>query len=109
MPNLYDFQKEAIHKLRLGFKAGHRCQLLYLPTGAGKTETALSMLKSASEKGNKSAFLIDRRVLCYQTSQRMDKYSINHGVQMAGFDRWDRKQPIQVCSTQTLEASNSFP
>ena len=109
MPNLYDFQKEAIHQLRLGFKAGHRCQLLYLPTGAGKTETALSMLKSASDKGNKSAFLIDRRVLCYQTSQRMDKYSIKHGVQMAGFDRWDRKQPIQVCSTQTLEASNSFP
>jgi DNA repair protein RadD len=42
---LFPYQKEGIDKLRQGIKAGHRSQLLYAPTGAGKTEMAIDLME----------------------------------------------------------------
>ena len=38
MLELREHQLSVIDKLRQGFKDGHRSQLLYAPTGFGKTE-----------------------------------------------------------------------
>jgi superfamily II DNA or RNA helicase len=40
MPKLRDYQEKSIDNLRNGF-ANHLTQMLYAPTGAGKTETAI--------------------------------------------------------------------
>jgi len=61
--NLRDHQLEVIQKLRDGFKQGHRAQLLYAPTGFGKTEVAIYLMKATAEKYNKAAILLDRLVL----------------------------------------------
>lgn len=107
--NLRDYQEEAIQKLREGFAKGHRSQLLYMGTGAGKTEIAIAMLEAARKKGSKAAMILDRIVLCDQTSRRLDKYSVEHGVLQAGHWRYKPYEPIQVCSAQTLEKRGDFP
>ena len=106
---LRDYQEEAIQKLREGFARGHRSQLLYLGTGGGKTEIAIAMLEAARKKGSKAAMILDRIVLCDQTSKRLDKYSVDHGVLQAGHWRYKPYENIQVCSAQTLEKRGSFP
>jgi superfamily II DNA or RNA helicase len=83
--------------------------MLYLPTGGGKTEIAISMMKHATEKGRRAAMVMDRRVLADQTSQRLDRYEVDHGVLMAGHPRYRPTNPLQVCTVQTLEKRGGFP
>jgi superfamily II DNA or RNA helicase len=106
---LYDYQEAILGHLRDGFIAGHRCQMLVAPTGAGKTEMAMELLEAASFKGNRAAMVLDRIVLCNQTSERLDKYGMDHGVLQAGHWRFRPDRLIQVCSAQTLEKRGSFP
>lgn len=106
---LRDYQEVAIQKLRDGFAQGHKSQLLYLGTGAGKTEVAIAMLEAAKKKGSKAAMILDRIVLCDQTSRRLDKYSVDHGVMQSGHWRYRPYENIQVCSAQTLEKRGGFP
>lgn len=109
MLQLRDYQEKAIEKLREGFAQGHRTQLLYLGTGGGKTEIAIAMLEAARKKGSRAAMILDRIVLCDQTSRRLDKYHVDHGVLQAGHWRYKPYEPIQVCSAQTLEKRGTFP
>lgn len=106
---LYDYQLSILEKLRDGFAAGHRSQMLYCPTGGGKTEMAISLLEAANAKYNRSAMVLDRVILCNQTSERLDKYSIDHGVLQSGHWRYRPYERIQICSAQTLERRGSLP
>ena len=106
---LRDYQESSLNGLRQGFAEGKSSQLLYLPTGGGKTEISIAMLEAAANRGHRSAMVLDRRVLCDQTSARLDKYDIDHGVLMAGHWRRHTYKSIQICSAQTLEKMGSFP
>jgi superfamily II DNA or RNA helicase len=107
--NLRAYQTLSIEGLRAGFAAGHRSQILYAPTGAGKTEMAIALLAATKTKGNKAAMILDRIILCDQTSQRLQKYNIDHGVLQSGHWRYRPYEQIQVCSAQTLEKRGSYP
>ena len=107
--NLRDYQAQAIESLRRGFAAGYRTQILVAPTGAGKTEMAIALLEAAMNKGSNSSMILDRIVLCDQTSKRLEKYKIDHGVLQAGHWRYRPYEKIQVCSAQTLESRGDFP
>lgn len=112
MLNLRDYQSDGLNALRAGFAAGHKSQMLYGPCAYGKTELAISMMHAAATnpRGQKrSAMIVDRRILCEQTSDRLTKYGIDHGVLMAGSSRWRPELPIQICTAQTLEAREGFP
>jgi len=109
MLELREAQLRAIQMLRDGFAAGHRSQILVGPTGFGKTECAIALLEATKKKGNKAAMILDRIVLCDQTSQRLEKYKIDHGVLQSGHWRYRPYENIQVCSAQTLEKRGSFP
>ncbi len=109
MLQLRQYQEEALALLREGFAKGKRAQILYAPTGAGKTEMAIELMRATKAKGNKAAMLLDRVVLCDQTSRRLERYKIDHGVMQAGHWRYRPYENIQVCSAQTLERRGSFP
>ena len=109
MLNLRKYQEDCLEALREGFRKGNNAQILYAPTGAGKTEMAIALLKATLDKGNKSAMILDRIILCDQTSARLQRYDINHGVLQSGHWRYRPYEPIQVCSAQTLEKRGSFP
>ena len=107
--NLRPYQEATLDALRKGFLEGNKCQILYAPTGAGKTEMAIALLEATRVKGNRAAMILDRIVLCDQTSQRLEKYSIEHGVLQSGHWRYRPDELIQVCSAQTLERRGEFP
>ena len=106
---LREHQTEILDKLRDGFANGHRSQMLYGPCGFGKTEVAVDMMRAAAIKGKRSAMVVDRRLLCEQTSERLYKYGIDHGCLMANSGNWRPEKLIQVCTAQTLEARDGFP
>ena len=108
MINLRPHQADVVAKLDKGFSE-HRCQLLYAPTGFGKTEVAMHMMMQEAKKGTKVAMVLDRIVLVNQTSTRLSKYGIPHGVMQSGHWRYRPYERIQVCSAQTLERRSDFP
>lgn len=100
---LRDYQTAAVESLREGIRAGHRKQVLMSPTGSGKTEIACFMLQEAERKRSRALFIVDRVVLVDQTSERLDRYEIPHGILQAGHWRTRLYENIQICSAQTLE------
>jgi superfamily II DNA or RNA helicase len=101
MLELRKHQIEVIQKLNEGFK-DHKRQILCAVTGFGKTECAMAVMQEAAAQGKKVAMILDRIVLVDQTSRRLSKYSIPHGVMQAGHWRYRPYEPIQICSVQTL-------
>jgi DNA repair protein RadD len=106
---LREYQSSSLDGLRVGFASGYKVQMLYAPTGAGKTEMAIALLEATKKKGNRAAMILDRIILCDQTSQRLEKYKIEHGVLQSGHWRYRPYEKIQVCSAQTIEKRGSFP
>ena len=106
---LRPYQEATLKALREGFASGKKSLMLYAPTGAGKTEMAIALLEATKEKGNRAAMVLDRIILCDQTSQRLDKYKIEHGVLQSGHWRNLPSEKIQICSAQTLERRDEFP
>lgn len=102
MLELREHQVSAIQKLEEGFAAGHNRQLLYGPTGVGKTECAIAIMREYAQRYQRSAMVMDRVVLVEQTSLRLGKYGIDHGVLQASHWRYKPSERIQVCSIQTL-------
>ncbi len=100
---LRDYQTQAVEELREHIRAGRKKLLLSAPTGSGKTEVACFMLQQSLRKGAKALFIVDRVVLVDQTSARLDRYGIAHGVLQAGHWRWRPYESLHVCSAQTLE------
>jgi superfamily II DNA or RNA helicase len=109
MLELRPLQERSLDLLREKFREGHRSVLLYGPTGFGKTELAIALMNAAKDKGSRAAMVLDRIMLCEQTSQRLQRYNIDHGVLQSGHWRFRPHEQIQVCSAQTLEKRGSFP
>lgn len=107
--SLLPHQVATMDSIRYGFAQGHRAQMLYAPCGAGKTEIAVAMMDGASKKQRRSAMLVDLKLLCAQTSARLAKYEIDHGIIQPESPRYRPDLPIQVCMVQTLEARGGFP
>ena len=104
---LRSHQSEVIQKLNEGFKE-HARQILCAVTGFGKTECAMAIMQQAASEGKRVAMVLDRIVLVDQTSKRLAKYKISHGVMQSG--HWNNRpyERIQICSSQTL-ARRKFP
>ena len=108
MLQLRPHQQDVVDKLSEGF-ANHRCQILYAPTGFGKTEVAMAIMQEVARNYKKTAIVLDRVVLVEQTSLRLGKYNIDHGVIQRNHWRYRPNLPIQVCSAQTLEKREIVP
>lgn len=106
--SLYPHQKVLLRNLREGF-AGHRVQMLYGPCGAGKTELAAAMMKAVAGRGLRATMIVDLTLLCHQTSARLAKYGIDHGVIMPDSPRYRPEENIQIAMIQTIEARQEWP
>ena len=104
------FQLDAHDKLRAGFKAGHKNQLIMAPTGAGKTYLGLRICNEAMQKGKRAVFLCDRTTLINQTSEAADGYGLTeHGVIQASHWRRQPDQLLQIASAQTIANREYWP
>ena len=98
-----EFQATAHESLRQGVRAGHRCQGLMAPTGAGKTYLGLRVIHEALLRGKRAVFVCDRTTLINQTSEAADRYGLGaHGVMQASHWRANQSMPFQIASAQTI-------
>jgi superfamily II DNA or RNA helicase len=104
-----EFQHAAHEALRNGYRAGHRCQIIMAPTGAGKTYLGHRIAQEALAKGYRVIFLCDRTTLINQTSATADAYGLSaHGIVQA--NHWRRNDmPYQIASAQTLGKRGYWP
>ena len=49
--SLRSYQEQTLNALREGFAKGKRAQILYAPTGAGKAEMAIELMRATKEIG----------------------------------------------------------
>lgn len=97
------FQASSHESLRQGVRAGHRCQMLMAPTGAGKSYLGLRIVHEALAKGRRAVFVCDRTTLINQTSEAADRYGLSaHGILQANHWRADERMPFQIASAQTI-------
>ena len=113
---LRPYQADAIERLRFAVAAGKR-PVLSLATGGGKTAVVAEIFRLARAKGKRVAFVVPLISIIAQTWNAFaaigleDDLSIIQGANH--FDEWgnsrtDWRQPIQLCSIQTL-AKRGFP
>jgi superfamily II DNA or RNA helicase len=80
---------------------GYLRQMLYAPTGAGKTVLAVGLVKGARLKGKRVAFLCNRIQLVEQASKAFRKYGIDHGI-IQGQNSRREYEHVLICSIQTV-------
>jgi len=96
-------QERAIAGLRQSLSSEHKRPMLQMPTGSGKTLTSAHIVSGALAKGKRVAFCVPRKTLIDQTVHEFEREGISAiGVIQAAHLRTDSRQPIQVCSAQTL-------
>ena len=100
---LREHQVRAIAGLRQSLSSGHKRPMLQMPTGAGKTLTSAHIVSGALDKSKRVAFCVPRKTLIDQTIREFEREGISAiGVMQAAHLRTDSRQPIQICSAQTL-------
>jgi DNA repair protein RadD len=100
---LREHQQRAITGLHQSLLSGHKRPMLQMPTGAGKTLTSAHIVAGALGKGRRVAFCVPRKTLIDQTVREFEREGISAiGVMQAAHLRTDSRQPVQICSAQTL-------
>lgn len=98
---LRPYQKNGLDDLRKSFANGNKRVVMYLPTGGGKTVMAEHIIRSATAKGKRVAFMCNRIELILQTSRRFAQAGIAHGV-LQGQNSHSIHSQVMVCSIQTI-------
>ena len=99
--SLRPYQAAAIQSLRISLAGGVLRQMLYSPTGSGKTECAMAIIHGAINKGKRVVFLCNRINLVGQASRRFYRAGIDHGV-IQGDNTRNIDKPVIVASIQTV-------
>lgn len=101
MITLRPYQSAAIDKLRSSLARGNKRVMLYSPTGSGKTECCMAMVRAALDKGRKVAFIANRKELVRQASRRFSRAGIPHGIVQAE-NTVDIRADVLICSIDTV-------
>ena len=101
MITLRPYQSLAIDECRAAYGRGARATLLVMPTGAGKTMTASTVVHGAASRRNPTWWLTHRRELADQASGTFHALGIPHGTIKAGHVS-DPTALVQVASIQTI-------
>jgi len=96
----YSFQADVIAEAERQLAGGEKV-LLVSPTGSGKTVMGTEIVKAAVARRESVLFLAHRREIIAQTSQKLFKYGLRHGIIQAGFDPRPMEL-VQVASVATL-------
>ena len=98
---LRPYQAGAVEQARANGRAGVRRQIIYSPTGSGKTEIAIALIHSANSKGRRVAFVANRIGLVEQAACRLRQSGLSVGV-LQGDNTHRLDAPVLVCSIHTV-------
>lgn len=99
--SLRPYQTEAVQNLRHALARKVLRLMVSSPTGSGKTELGMAVIKAARAKHKRVAFLCNRVHLVDQTSRRFSKAGISHGI-IQGENTTRVYEPVLVASVQTV-------
>src|SRR5262245_38066006 len=99
--NLHSYQTAAVDNFLNAIGAGKRRLILVCPTGGGKTVIASDIIRRITETEGHVLVLAHRREIVGQTSQKLDRFGVDHGIIQAG-EPTDESARVQVASLQTL-------
>lgn len=101
IPVLRPYQFDLADRVYAARAKGARIIIAQAATGAGKTSWACHMAKRAVAKEKKVLFIVHRRRLVDQISQRLTDFEINHGLIMAKEKPYGGAS-VQVASRDTI-------
>ncbi|NDG76165.1 MAG: ATP-dependent helicase, partial [Synechococcaceae bacterium WB8_1B_136] len=101
-------QHQAIADVRAAFASGYRAPVLVAPTGAGKTFTAIEIVRLTIARGRSVWFLAHLREILDDTSGRLTAAGISHSSIRAGRSS-DYSQLVQVVAVQTAVRRQRLP
>lgn len=98
---LRPYQDWTIEESRLQLREGRKSILIVCPTGGGKTVIGGKIIHSAALRSVRTMFLAHRRELIDQTSDKLNRFGVPHGIIMAG-KKQALQHMVQVASVQTV-------
>jgi len=108
MIDLRPRQAKAIADVRAAFASGYRAPVLVAPTGAGKTFTAIEIVRLTIARGRSVWFLAHLREILDDTAARLTAAGISHGSIRAGRSS-DYSKLVQVVAVQTAVRRGHLP
>jgi DNA repair protein RadD len=108
LPVLRPYQQFDLAQVRIKFRT-YRSVVLVQPTGAGKGTLASYIVTNARDRGYRVVFLVNRRNLVHDMSQRIDRLGIEHGVIMGNDPRRRPDLNVHVASIDTLHRREDRP
>ncbi len=109
VPVLHDYQDTAVNEIREQIRLGRKRILLVAPTGSGKGTIATWMIHRALQRKSRVLFLVNRRELVKDTSRRLDRLGVDHGVIMGNHPRRKPWLSVHVASIDTLQRRDVPP
>jgi len=101
IPTPHLFQMDWYERTRASVARGNRIIVCQGATGCGKTTFASFTAKQAVVRGRKVLFMVHRRRLVDQISDRLSQFEVDHGVIMRGEKPYGNA-PVQVASRDTI-------
>jgi superfamily II DNA or RNA helicase len=99
-PTLFPHQQDAVDVIEASFSCGKRKVLFAAPCSFGKTHIAASLMKKASDRGEKCVFFVDKLKLIDQTIDVFKEWGIDPGVVQGDHKLFlTRTQPSQFIRT----------
>ena len=99
---LRDHQQAMAETVLQKIADGQKRILIIGTCGIGKTEIASWLMRRMANAAEKAFFVADRTVLVNQTSERLSKYGVEHGIIQSKNTR-DTHNLIMVCSKQSMK------
>lgn len=101
IPTLRPYQLDTIERTFEAAMGGARIIVVQAPTGAGKSTIGCGLVRRAVNKEKRVLFVVHRRRLVDQFSQRLLEFQTQHALFMRG-ERYDPSYRVQVASRDTL-------
>ncbi len=98
---LRDYQVRTLEMIKESIRKGNKRVAVYSPTGSGKSICAASIVQSALDKGNRAAFLVNRKKLVHQFANHLYSIGIKPGVAQ-GENTHNLHRNVLVGTSQTL-------
>ena len=74
---LRPYQTQSVNEARASFSENHKCIILTIPTGGGKTVIFSYIVQNALKKGNRAMILCDRKELIKQAHKNIAQYGLS--------------------------------
>jgi DNA repair protein RadD len=101
---LRPYQQAMVDRVLEHWAAGRQRVLAVMPTGAGKTETAIAVVKAVSSPASRAPVMVDRKVLCKQWCDRLQRHGVGRVGILQGENTTAVSAPVLVATAQTIRA-----